>query len=390
MSALFLIDYVVKTYGNIPLNRVCVIGVQHILQTTLDMFEGLFSLGLKPENVHLLGKCYSANSLVYDRMNKKGVKVSPLSFYFNSHQSFDDCYTDIVRKFLAETLATIDFSQFDKVILLDDGGQFLLVAQELGISSDNVIGIEQTSSGHEKIKNKNLDFPVVNVARSTAKLVHETPFIANLIIEKMFKRLEKLHIIPRKALIIGNGIIGSGVHAKLSEVMDVNTYDIDSLRSDFARDDFPDLIQKHGLIIGCTGKTSVAHEYHPYFNPKTVLVSASSSDREFDAHHLRKKIPLTKNCHEDLHIDDIYLLNCGFPVNFEGGIHSAPPHFIQLTRALIAAAILQACKMEDRRSGLVPMDGDIQWEITQKHTQYITAYLSRRSRVTSPSKALRK
>ena len=45
-----------------------IVGVQHILETTHAMFRSLYKLGLKPQNISIIGKCYSTCREVYEEM----------------------------------------------------------------------------------------------------------------------------------------------------------------------------------------------------------------------------------------------------------------------------------------------------------------------------------
>ena len=60
------------------------------------------------------------------------------------------------------------------------------------------------------------------------------------------------------------------------------------------------------------------------------------------------------------------ILNCGFPVNFDGGRNSVAPSNIQLTRALLMSAILQACEMANTSSQIVPLDIEMQRDIIRE------------------------
>lgn len=74
-------------------------------------------------------------------------------------------------------------------------------------------------------------------------------------------------------------------------------------------------------------------------------MSASSSDREFDAVALRRRTTPNPDCHADLRVADgsvdATLLNSGFPVNFDGSPMCGDAS-MALTMALLAAAVLYA------------------------------------------------
>lgn len=362
-----LLEHVKSLYPLLSFDKVLVIGCQHILATTHWMFRSLYDQGLKPENIYLLGKCYSTSKSVWKEMQEEGIRVSPLSFYFESHQDFDGQFYRMAALFLDKIVAEVDLSQFEKIIIVDDGGQLLNLSTEKLKGHTHIIGVEQTTSGYEKIKDQALPFPVINVARSPAKLIYESPMIAQLVVEKALKRID---LLPRKSehiLILGNGAIGSAIHAKVQHDYQVQIYDkkhgqCGSLES---------YLPKADLIIGCTGKTSLPYTYHSYLKKGSILFSASSSDREFDGAYFRQKASKPRHCHQDIEASGIHLLNCGFPINFYGGRHSVAPSKIQLTRALLLSALLQACGTSRTDPEIIPLDIEVQREII---TRYLELY----------------
>ena len=90
-----------------------------------------------------------------------------------------------------------------------------------------------------------------------------------------------------------------------------------------------------------------------------VLASASSSDREFQAVSLRKLLPKFNNCHTNVVVRNIILLNCGFPINFDGGRISVEMEKIQLTRGLILGAIYLSI-VSNYKKGIIELDNKFQ------------------------------
>jgi S-adenosylhomocysteine hydrolase len=371
MGKMPLLEHVKSFHPATSLSNVLLIGCQHILATTHSMLRSLYSAGLDPKNIFLLGKCYSSNGSVWQEMHEDGIQISPLSFSFESHQAFDGQFCRIVAKFLENTLSRVDLTKFNKIILIDDGGQLLSLSMEFFRGLTNVVAIEQTTSGYEKIKSSILQFPVINVARSQAKLIYESPMIAETVVKKALKRMDALEQTPRQTLIIGNGAIGSSIYAALKNTHEVHVYD-KNLNNSLSFDEY---LRASDLIIGCTGETSLPFSKHKNLKKGCVLFSASSSDREFDAVHIRKKAKNIKNCHDDIEVDGKVLLNCGFPINFDGGRHSVSPSKIQLTRALLMSAILQACEMSDSSFEIVPLDIEMQRDIISKYLQIYPTFV---------------
>src|SRR4051794_1700295 len=49
--------------------------VQHLLETTGSLFESLIALGARPERIVVLGKLYSTNIAVAERLRQLGIQV---------------------------------------------------------------------------------------------------------------------------------------------------------------------------------------------------------------------------------------------------------------------------------------------------------------------------
>lgn len=341
VTSLPLIDFLIHQAESNLLEEVCIIGGQHLLQTTHVMLQALYELNLKPDNIFLIGKCYSSNSSVFLQMVEDGIHVSPKSISFESYQSFDQFYKSEVKKFYHQIIKAVNQRKPKKIIVLDDGGEFLSQVDPDHFDCKNIIGIEQTSSGYNKLSNQSLRFPIINVARSWAKLKYESPIISEFALQKFLKSLPSCDW--KQTLIVGGGPIGLAIRDKLKQQTQVDIFDKLSERSSILS--LEDNLSSYELIIGCTGSTSISHKLHPLLKEGCILASVSSSDREFDAYHLRKKTAPYDNCHYHLPVDGKLLLNSGFPINFDGGMHSVPPKYIQITRALLVAAIFQSVNL---------------------------------------------
>lgn len=365
-----LVDFLAANYKNLDFSRVKIIGVQHILETTHALFRSLYGLGLKPENVSIIGKCYSTCREVYEEMKKEGIYVSSASFAYNSHTAFDDQFAQEIKQFLFSLKDTLISEDVDLIIVLDDGGKCITSLGKDLLLAKPIIGIEQTSSGYQAIRSKKIDFPIFNVARSSIKLRLESPMIAQAAGERLFDSLKIRGLSPAQALVVGGGPIGQAMKKRLSTDMDVTIYDpVQGLSCERSLD-FPDCLREFPLIVGCTGKTSVPHEFHSLIAPETALVSVSSSDREFDAVHLRRLLQENHCCHEDIIVRDFLLVRSGFPVNFDGERENIEPDLIQLTLALIMGGILEARLLPStapRR--LLSLSSDLEKKIENKFAE---------------------
>lgn len=336
-----LLQFVSQQYQTLELDRVTIIACQHILPTTFDLFEELFSRGLKPENVFLIGKCYSTHRETFERFKNAGVNISDFSLSFDSFSSFDEQFQNYTEKFFKRILSSVELQKFAKLIILDDGGHLISFANDFLKNFGNIVGIEQTTSGYEKIKSAKLNFPVINVARSKAKLEIESPFIAEVAVQKIDLYLTRYNLKNPNILIIGLGYIGTYIFNLLKIKYPVSGCDIITQKCDFNADYKPHL-NKFDVIIGATGISAIQPTDFNLLKKNVLLASISSSDREFSAVFLRQLVPRVENCHDDIKINDIILLNCGFPINFNNGQENESREKIQLTRSLLLESIFEA------------------------------------------------
>ncbi len=343
-----LVKSVCSFFPKISLNDVLIIGCQHLLPTTLQMFYSLINKGLKPKNVYLLGKCYSTDPQTYRKMLKIKLNPHPLSFKFESNLPYDQLYEKKVKTFFNEILNTINLKNFKKIIILDDGGSLISLANQLLMHNfSNIVGIEQTSAGYNRINQlKKLHFPIINVARSKAKLTHENFLVAEIISKKILKHFKNSKQFPQKVLIIGNGPIGQAINQLLNtHFSNIDCFDLTASRSTISLQKYKASLNSYDMIIGCTGKSILTKQDFNNLKKGVILVSASSSDREFNAFSIRKN-SLIKNTfntvHLDIHTKDLILLNNGFPVNFDKDYSKIDHKGFQLTRSLLTGAIFQA------------------------------------------------
>ena len=91
------------------LNRVAIIGAQHIMESTLGLFRVLKMNGLCPAHTFLLGKCYSTSRSVFKNFRDEGFNVCKNSFFFDSHIDYDVSYKKNIVLFLKESLKKAGF-----------------------------------------------------------------------------------------------------------------------------------------------------------------------------------------------------------------------------------------------------------------------------------------
>lgn len=395
MHEMPLLDALSNSMQECRLDETVIVARQHIIEHTRIMFQLLFQHGLKPHNVHLLGKCYSTCKSVMNGMQSDGVNIHSGSTDYNPHEAYDQT-TQRHAEQLAEIVAEKS-QEHSIVIVLDSGGQLLKTANNhAGVNYESIVGIEQTSSGFNGLSGETIQFPILNVARSAPKLEVEAPWIIDscrlpllkfLTDDQRPRELKNLQrtirnpdwIIQAKkaraiqvtdedqkepeswkqsnphgtlnALIIGKGVIGA--LAKEMFLQNAEIFDIKCIAPEAP--DISALIEHANVILGCTGATSLPHHLHKHLRDQTILASLSSSDREFDSVHLRSALPESTQTHEHSCVQipgtskKVYLLNQGFPVNFTGSNVVVPLERIQLTAALLMSAVLESHKFSKKK-----------------------------------------
>lgn len=361
-----LVEFTLKILGDVDLSNICIIAAQHILPSTHSMIRSWFKLGLKKNNIAVIGKCYSTQPEIYFKMLNDRIDVCSSSLDFDPCCPYDDFFKKNIRTFLKRKFNELNLKAFQKVIFLDDGGVLITEALKLKPDADNFIGVEQTSSGYYLLEKKMPSFPIVNVARSEAKLNYESPIICSVISDKLFAYLDGLAEKDLNILIIGNGAIGSNLAQIITNKFQILIYDINKEKSHIKKSEFEKSLMNADIVIGCTGKTILNEQHFNLFKNQVLLISTSSSDREFSGSQLRKEVSGIFDCHEDVKIGNINLINCGFPINFDRNFDSVDPEIFQFTRSLLTLGVLQAALCDHKDEGFLSLDLDAQAEIIKK------------------------
>lgn len=353
-------------------SNVLVIACQHLVESNFLYLQKIVDQGLPPQNLFMIGKAYSTSDAVIADFNNIGVYVHPSSNQFDSYQSFNQQFHQAIADFFADISSKVDFQAFDKVLIMDDGAELLLYAHHNIADLSHFAGVEQTSSGFHKLDGLTLKFPIVNVARSQAKLILESPFIAEAVIKNFHQYLQSQLLQPKRILIVGAGYIGNCIYNQLRQHYTVHRYDIEQHKSDFDHAQLHQIQPDYDAVISCVGRTIFTAEDYQYFKPEVILGSASSSDVEFSAELLRKLAPQTNDVHADIRIPGpngaIHLFNAGFPLNFDGSRQLIPLEKIQLTETLLYTALCLA-RNKDYPLGITPFDEQIQEQLIERFKQ---------------------
>ncbi|HEX6373325.1 MAG TPA: hypothetical protein VF006_30660 [Longimicrobium sp.] len=349
------------------------------------MLNYFHQLGVPFSNMYLLGKSYSTHPAVMHLLGELGAYVHPGSTLFEVHGLTSD-YRERLRIFaqemLSRVIADLPRSRARRLLILDEGGIITPFARACNIP---VCAVEQTRSGARFLAGiHNLQFPIVNVAESEAKLKHESPLIAHSILKALEGRMTyhrpDLQLNALQAVVVGYGVIGEAVARALRTAgATVAIHDEDEARITVGREAgfvAPDLSvsgSQADVVIGCVGKSWSSEQLVDCLPDNALLACASSANVEFLGFlrtALRQNSGMLPEAeteqsgltwgHGDYMVEHArgrrsWLLNAGFPVNFDGSIDVIPPRLFQLTRALMVAGAIQALEGVDPRHGLVSL-----------------------------------
>lgn len=349
-----LLKRVSELFADADLGDILLLASQHLLEPQHEMFSLLIKAGLKPKNCLVIGKAYSTNQWVMNDLSRMGCIVTPFSSEFDPLQPFDKWFEEKLRHFIESELRKRDLTSYRKIIILDDGGFLHLVAKDLLCGQENVVGIEQTSSGHHKIKDCGITFPYVSVARSFHKLTFESPLIGRCGYERIIRHLAKRVKRNPKILIKGLGPIGQHTAGQFFVANNYEGYatDLSFNRNRFGLglmrllrnksrllsvEESEQRLSEFDVVIGTTGACTFTQSDIERFHPEVSLISMSSSDREFPS------VPFRQNGggpHDDYYLDNRCLVNAGFPITFYGWPNEMPPQQIELTIAQLMMNVL--------------------------------------------------
>lgn len=341
-----LLAYVDQEFQDIDLSNCLLMASQNLLGSTETIIDHLIAKGLSVNNISIIGKSYSSSSQVIQNLNKKNIYVSPYSQTFEPKLTFDQQFENYIQEFITFRTNDINLKKFDKVIVLDEGHKLLQIVANF-VPKEKLIGVEQ-SSKISMLNRLNLSFPCITIARTKAKLFIESPMIAQAVNSKLLSYIKNLNFNIEYILIIGNGFIGKSIAHELRILnYNVKIYDHNEYKSELDDQSLNDYISQCQVIISCVYGSALQEHHYGLLPDNVVLASASLSDRAFKAADIRKQNPQEiSSCHQDVYVEfnqrKIHLLNCGFPINFSGEVHSVPPNKIQITRALLLGAIYES------------------------------------------------
>lgn len=368
-----------------PFKNYTILAVQHVLGSTVPLFHCLEAGGVDKSRMFIIGKAYSSHPYAIDALRASGYHVNVAMEGYTPFSSYENTLQTCIRQTLLK-LIQVKNPEDEPVLLIDDAGKAIqLLHTEFETLAHQFKCVEQTTRGIRALNNISLSCPVINVARSRAKILYEAPLIAESMILELIKGLKQWNdifsILNHTAFLIGYGTIGKQVAARLIKmgfhviVFDnepTNLLSAQEAGYTFVRDRLDGCAQS-GLIIGCTGSRSLPPSDWRMLNPGTLLVNMASSDIEFEPwywYHQATPVfsrnsdgQISSNPWQNLYRIDlgetfVFLANGGFPIDFSGDIDPIPPSQIQLTRALLLGGALQVINCD--QPGIIEMDNDIQ------------------------------
>lgn len=356
-----------------PFRGCLIVGMQHMLGTTVDMFRVMKKLGL--EQAVVGSKLYSDSQTCIEAFKKLGYIYvgcqEPTGYGLYNESVAKDTHA-----IWENALEVIRNQSVRSIIVLDDGADLLLnIPREIyrlcRSEGPFLVGIEQTRGGSNRTFFNGLPLPIINVAGAAIKNRFEYQWVAKEVVrilsnDVLYRIESQLGRKPRLG-IIGYGAMGQAVANELGQLaFQISIYDSKTLSvsGNSAVTHLPNaavLVSGADVIIGCTGTDVLANQavfdaLHYSSSPKW-LVSTSSKDLEFNylLHKCQEQIR-KRYCTPDVLQTVVYrnhygsvisLLRGGFPINFQNTVHSVPPEKIWPTRAGLLLASLMALKYQE-------------------------------------------
>lgn len=353
-----------------PFQKCLVVGMQHMLGTTIDMFRAMKCLGL--EHAVVGSKLYSDNPDCIESFKNLGYQhvgcQEPIG-----HGLYNESLSKDVYQIWETALQVIKRQPVRAIIVLDDGADLLLnIPSEIyRISREEdrfLVGIEQTRGGSNRTFFNGLPLPIINVAGAAIKSRFEYQWVAKEVARILCNDFlpdikSQLRRFPRIG-ILGYGVMGHAMAKELGHndfqicIHDPKTTIINEHPSATRLSSAVVLASNVDVIIGCTGTditaNSAVFDALHYSPANKWLISTSSKDVEFNhlLHRYQEQIKrryhtpdvLQNVVYRNHYGAAIKLLRGGFPINFQNTIHSVPPEKIWPTRAGLLLASLMALK----------------------------------------------
>jgi S-adenosylhomocysteine hydrolase len=403
-----LLEYVAeqkKIDTLLPFKDYKIIAVQHLLGSTIPFFEMLTRGGAEPKNIYIVGKAYSSHPLVVARLKKAGYQIDSDHVFDNA---IGEPYDSVLESHIIATCQKLFETKHpgQKVLIIDDGGKAIKLLHHSFIEQiKDFTCLEQTSRGARVVESLKLLCPVINVARSEAKTIHESPFIARAMVHEFLHSLDEWETarvykpLSKNVLLMGYGFIGENVaNELLSHGFNLTIYDPEEKRRIKAQKNGLSILtdqnqlynQDFTILVGASGTQVLAGMDLSRLPKNVLLVNMASTDTEFsawnlrpqgkiihqhvlqsDTEYLQKNLPLPWRSLYKITADKntFFLANGGFPSDFSGKVNPIPAENIQLTSALLLYGAIQA--VETINPGLIDLDQQAQNKIIAHYNSQI-------------------
>jgi S-adenosylhomocysteine hydrolase len=293
-------------------------GLQHLFASSATLFDAVHDLGVKNDDMRLLGKVYSTNHRVVAELESRGAhvhgkskKVGAKEFAAAMEEGIEEQLRGIIEG-LPRPASYVDgkpvFADQPKpqVMLIDDGAEAIKILHEkFPEYAPFFVCVEQTRRGarilHELQQKGELRCPVANVAETWAKLEWESPMTGHSVVLEVDRKLDRLAKFgvkpPHESLVLGCGAVGGGVaRAMLRRGLEVHLYDKDPQRTAalrdallaeghdaskvHAHDDKARALAHAGVLVSCVGMRTLDVTDHDLLPDGAILVNAASADDE--------------------------------------------------------------------------------------------------------------
>jgi S-adenosylhomocysteine hydrolase len=348
---------------NLPnMNEIIFVGVQHILETTVTLFDALIKLGIQPQNMYFTGKSYSSSAAIEQAIYSRQINLIA-NVEQNNFGEFQKTFALQIKKLWDTVIKDLEQKDIKRIIILDDGGRCLAATPNLLKCKYSIVGIEQTRGGLYNLAIDRLPCAVIEVASSAVKKHVEPPLIAEAVLGKL-KNYLKDYENPSQLVfgVVGNGSIGEAVinyllrnnHNVVVWDEDANSFVVH--KKIFRVSSIELLIANSNVIIGCTGRDITSGvDTLKIADRNKCFISCSSEDKEFLS--LLKQIAQNNRLKVNPLNDIVYIKNKyvaitvpsgGFPINFDGSPWNVPANDIAITQGLLLNACVQALFLDSK------------------------------------------
>ncbi len=336
-----------------------VVAVQHLLWQTVDLFQALVELGVRPENIFATGKVYSNSPIVKDVLRDMDVTVVESTML--APGEYEQAFSEDVDRLWAVTARCLAERNIKRILVLDDGGRCITQIPRELLDRYQVSGVEQTSFGMFVFEQNPPAFAVMSWARAAVKLQIGGALFSHCLLEKVQTEFLGGKTLEEQDVgIVGLGSIGSAMASLAAQQHNQVVFydpDPDLIVPDYLKgrvrraDSLEELMTRSDFVFGCSGRNPFQNKWPMKHRSGIKLFSGSGGDHEFgpiiDALKQSSDFqvaPLTWDISSERGPSGpIHIAYRGFPYNFVSrDIEAVPTHIVQLETAGLLAGLIQA------------------------------------------------